>query len=149
VHVFDDADGENQIEIFRAPVLFRSRFHAGGEFLRLLAAPDLNAGRPQLGGNGREKILRDRLVHEQRLHRVADGGALNLRVEADLLRHGDRRLVVDIDVADAFVVLDHGNARILRDGADQLLASARNDEVYIVFELEQLVDKAAVFRLGD
>src|SRR3990170_641656 len=36
---------------------------------------------------------------------------------------------VDVDVAHAFVVLDHGHARMLRDEANEALSAARNREV--------------------
>ena len=51
---------------------------------------------------------------------------------------------VHVDVAHALVVLDHRDARVLGDVADQALAAARDAEIDQVVELHQLGDRLAI-----
>ncbi len=52
-------------------------------------------------------------------------------------------------MADAFVVLDHRDLRIGHHGADQILAAARDNQIDILFQLQQLVDQCVIFKLDD
>ncbi len=118
LHVFDDPDRENQIEIFLRPVVFRGpldpRHHRAG----LFTTTDLDAGRLKLGDHRRQKFRRDRFVHQQGFHGIADRGALNLGVEADALGCFQRRVFIDVHVTNSLVVLDHRNSGIRHHGAD-------------------------------
>ena len=125
----DDLDGEDQLEELLAEVLGLRGLHPRRELLRPRAAADLDAGLAVRREHLLEERRGDLLVHQQRLHRVADARALHLGVEADLDRHRDVGRLVDVDVADPLVVEDHRDRRALDDGADQLLAAARDDEV--------------------
>ena len=68
---------------------------------------------------------------------VADPGALHLGIHHNLLGHFQIRLLVHINMANAFVMFDHRNFGIRRHGANQILAAARNDEIDAVVELEE------------
>ncbi len=52
-------------------------------------------------------------------------------------------------MADAFIVLDHRDFRIGHHGADQILAAARDNQIDIIFQLQQLVDQCVIFKLDD
>jgi hypothetical protein len=83
-------------------------------------------------------------VHEQALQGVANAGALHLGVLDDgqgLLLIG---VLVDIDVADALVVLEDRHGRILDHGPDEPLAAARDDHVYVLVQGQQVLDRGPV-----
>ena len=74
---------------------------------------------------------------------------LYLRVHHDVLRHLQVRVAIHEDMADALVMLDHGNLRAFRHGADQSLATARHAQVHEMREREKLLDGVAVCRRHD
>ena len=84
----------------------------------------------------RKAASRDGLGHQQGLHGVAGGRALDLGVQADGLGHGWIRIGVHVDMADPLIVLDHGYRGLLPDRLHQGLAAAGNDQVHelILFE---------------
>ena len=133
-------DREDQVRIFRRPILLgrpnnsfvRQQCH------RLCATANLNARLFQLRDDRRQKLARDRLVHQQRLGRVADCGTLHLRVvgHVDSLLHV--RGAVHVDVADSFAVSKNGNAAVLRNKINQCAGTARNDQVDVAVEREKL-----------
>jgi hypothetical protein len=66
-----------------------------------------------------QKLFRDGFVHEQSLHRVANGGALHFRVHRDFFGHFQIGVGIHKNVADAFVMFDDGNFAALGHGANQ------------------------------
>ena len=84
-------------------------------------------------------------MHQQSLHCVAHRRTLHLGVEANALGGFQRRLGIDVDVANALVVLDHRNFRIRHHRANQVFAAARDDQVDVRFELQQLVHERVLF----
>jgi hypothetical protein len=109
------------------PVLRRDR--AGHEGPAARAGVDGHPGARQALAQGRQHLVRHVLVDEQGLHGVADPGPLDLGVVGDVDRHGGVGGPVHVGVAQALVVLDHGDAAVLGDHADQPLAAARDDQV--------------------
>ena len=94
----------------------------------------------------RHEVRRDRAIHEDGLDRVAHTRPLDLRVRDD---RGRAFLIcggVDVDVTDALVVLDHRDARVLGDEADEPLAAARDAQVDQLVEHDELRDR---FTIGD
>ena len=61
----------------------------------------------------------DGLVHEHRLDGIAGGGIVRFGVVDDVERHVEIRGSIDVDVADAFGMAQHGDARIGLDVAHQ------------------------------
>jgi len=51
---------------------------------------------------------------------------------------------VDVDVADALVVLDDRDTRVLGDVADEALAAARNAKIDQLVELDEICDGLAL-----
>ena len=129
VKVADHADGEDQVEVFPIPVLLRGRLRLRQDRPRFLAAADYDAGLPELPGRERQERPGDALMDEERLHRVADSRPLRFCIHADPDGHVQIRSLVDEDVADPLVVLDHRDLRIPDNGADQLLPAAGDDHV--------------------
>ena len=83
-------------------------------------------------------------MNEQRFHGVADARPLDLGVRADPDGHVQIGAGIDKDVADALVVLDHGDPGLADHGADEILAPPGDDEVDVLLELQQHVDGLAV-----
>ena len=75
-------------------------------------------------------VLQDgKVVDQDRLGRAAHAGAPHLGVEAHGLRHPGVGGLVHIDMADAFEVAEHRNARILLNTRHKALATTRHDQV--------------------
>jgi hypothetical protein len=82
-------------------------------------------------------------VDDEVLDGVAHARPLHLGVEADALGH---RLVgarVDVEMANALEVLDHGNAALFHDHALECLTAARDDDVDAVVAPEEGADDVA------
>ena len=81
----DDADRHLQVEVLGVPVVGCSprRPALAGRGARPLVADQLDARVPQLARRPRQQRLGDGGVDQQRLGRVADAGALDLRVVGD------------------------------------------------------------------
>ncbi len=88
----------------------------------------------QFRGDSGKKLGSDRLVHQQGLHGVADGGPLDFGIHRYVLRHLQIRFAIDIDMANAFIVFDHRNFRALSDCPDETFAAARHTKVHILCE---------------
>ena len=138
LHAADDLDGDLQIEILRAVVLFRRLGKGGIDLAALGAGDDLDAFFAQGGDAAGKGCGGDRLVDEQALAGVAHGGALGLGVDED----GDRLVEVarlfDIDVAVARARLDDGDGGVFHGVADEPRAAAGDDDVYIPLHLQKL-----------
>ncbi len=133
----DGLDREDEVEVFRAPVLLGREFGAGPVLYDRGIAADLDTvGTEQVGERGAED-LRDVRVDEHGLDGVADAGFLALAIDDDVRRHVEVAALVDVDVADAVVVLDDGHAGHADDALDEALAAARDDEVEILVHLRQ------------
>ncbi len=68
---------------------------------------ELDVAGVELGGDAGQEFRGDRLVDQQRLDRVAHPGTLAFGIDHDVLRHLEVSLAIDIDMADALVMLDH------------------------------------------
>src|SRR5262245_54477673 len=88
-------------------------------------------------------------MNEERLHGVAHRRALYFGVHTNPLRHLEGRIGIHVDMAYAFIVLDHRHFRMGDHGANQLLAAAWDDEINILFQLQQLLDESMLFRLNN
>ncbi len=73
---------------------------------------------------------------------------MDFRIECNLLSHGRIGVGVNVDVANALVMLDHGNPRTLRHGSNQVFSPARDAQVYIFSKGQQLRDGGPI-RGGD
>src|SRR5574344_165324 len=96
------------------------------------------------GPDHREEERRELLVDEQAFRGVADAGALGLRVVENGQRHAEVALVVDVDVADALVVLEDRHERRLAHRADEPLAAAGNRDVDEADAADELRDGGMV-----
>ena len=83
-------------------------------------------------------------VDEELLGGVAHAGALGLGVDQYPLGHYGIGGLVDVDEADAGVVLDDRDGGVLRDEADERFAAAGDDAVDELVELEEVVERGAV-----
>ncbi len=84
------------------------------------------------------------LVHQQRLHGVADAGPLALGVLADCKGLFEVGALVDIGVAVALVMLQDGHPRHVGHRANQALAAAGNNDIHVVFHLDQFLHRLAI-----
>src|SRR2546426_631151 len=132
-----DGDAEHEVQVLGVPVGVGGGFELGDEGAARRIAAQLAAARAERGGDPGQELRRDRLVHEQVLDRVAHARPLDLRVEADALRHGEVGALVHVEVADALEVLHHRDAALFEDGVLERLAAARDDYVDAVVALEQ------------
>ena len=119
----------------------------GGDGLR--AAAQANAFFLHARGEQREKTASDGLVDQNGFHGIAGGGIVGLGVVDDVDGHVEVRGGVDVDVADAFGMAEHGDARIGLDVADQVVTAARNDQIDEIVELAGVRDLGALLDIGD
>ena len=78
----------------------------------------------------RQNLRGDAARHQQRFHGVAHAQALRLGVVRDLDGLFNIGLVVDVDMAHAVEVLNHGDARFTQQAFNQALAAARHDDIH-------------------
>ena len=88
----------------------------------------------QRRGDSGQQYSSDSAIDEQRFGRAADGYAPHFGVENDALRFFRVGRFVDVDVAIAFEMREHRDARFDLDTSDQALAAARHDEIECAFE---------------
>ena len=124
VQVCDDLDGQHQVQIFGVPISLDGLLHRRHDFACFFVASKLHAGVDKPLRHFGQEFARDGLVHQQRLSRVANGGALTLGVNDDAPGHGQVGLAVDVHVAVARVMLDDGDGGRFHDGADKLFSAA-------------------------
>ena len=97
------------------------------------------------------ELLRNCLVDQNTLHRIADGGTGALGIEEDAGTHVQVCLIVDIDVAHALAGADHWYAGLLGHGPDQPGATPGDQHVHIAVQVHQLIGGlvAGVLHQGD
>ena len=83
-------------------------------------------------------------MHQQAFGGVADPRTLALRVDENPHSHWQVGGCVDIDVADAVVVLDDRHLGFGHDALDQRLAAARNGHVDVLRHLQELPHGIAI-----
>ena len=88
-------------------------------------------------------------MHEQRLHRIADRRARNLRIQSDFLRHGKVGVLVDEGVADAAARLQDRHRASLHDGADESRTAARNHDIQEAVEVQHRLDTLPIGRVDE
>ena len=88
-------------------------------------------------------------MDQQRLGRVADARTLDLGVEDDPGRHLRVGRGVDVDRADALVMLHDRHLRLGGDAADQALAAPRDRQVDVLGQGQQVADRRAVGRADE
>ena len=131
VHVRHHLDGENGRKIFRAPVKFSSVMDVWQKCPGALAATQLHPGQCISPSQVRQYGGGDALRHQQSFHGVAGAVSMGLGVDGDAQCLVDVSLVVDIDMAVAIQMLDHGHAGIGADALDQGLAAAGHDHIHV------------------
>ena len=72
------------------------------------------------------------MVYEQRFHRIADGGPLDFGVHGDFFGHFQIGVGIHIDMANAFVMLNHRDFRAFRNRADQFFPAARHAKIDVL-----------------
>ena len=131
----DMGDAASKSTTFAAMIL--SRYSAGQSssvaasravgFLRGGVAADLAPGLDTLATSGPRMCRRGVAIDEQRLGGPAYARPAQLRVQDNLFAMRVRG-AVDIDVARAFEMREHGYAGLLLDAGDEALAAARHDQ---------------------
>ena len=101
------------------------------------------------GADSGQKVVGDGLVHKQRFHGVAGRITLSLRVVADGDGHREIGVFVDVRVADAVQVPNHGDGGFFFQACDETLAAAGNDDVHIAIGRNEGTDEGAVRGRGD
>ena len=149
LHALHHLDRQNQREEFPAVILRRGRVDLRTELAGLRAAPHVHLGLLQFPNQLGQPRARDRLVDQQGLHRVAGGGTLHFGVQTNPFCHRRIGVGIHIDMADAFIVLDHGNRGLLRHRLHERVAAARDDEIHVPILLEQRQHHLAVGPLDE
>src|SRR5262249_27214846 len=130
IHRIDDFYGDDEREIFRVPVLGRRGFGGGVDGAGAVVAANFHAGDGEIGTDFLKIFLRGVLVKDDFFRGVSDGAAGGARFAvdadfADFLFHVVGR-GIDVHVAVAGEMLEHGDRAVGDDGADQALAAAGN-----------------------
>ena len=148
-----DFHRQHEVEVFLVPIGGGGRGDldaaAVEQGLRRFVAAQLDVGLGQALGQAGQHVGGDGLVNQQRLGGVANPGPVYFRVEDDLLRHRGVGVGVDVNVANALVMLDDRHVRALCHGTNETLAAARNAEVNEARERKQLGDGTAIGRRHD
>ena len=105
-----------------------------------LAAAQLHPLRPQRPGRRGQIGRRDLRVDQKGFDGVAHRRILRLPVHREVHRHLHIRRLVHVEVADAVGVAEDGDARILLDEADELVAPPGDEQVDGVVPREEGVD---------
>lgn len=139
VHVLDDLDAALKSAVLVLHGLGRGRAERE-QIAQFGTGVDLDALLlQQVADVGEELALHQVLVDEQRLHGVAGGRVVALRVADYLQRLAQVRFFVDVHVADAFGVAHHRDVLTLRlDAAHQLAGAARDYQVDVLLHREQV-----------
>src|SRR5512143_1256451 len=106
LHAFHNFYVQDQVVIFRVPVLVRSRLDIGYDGLGLLTSTDLDTGFFHPSDDSWQKCFGYVLMHKHGLHGITGARPLDLGVKTYFLRHLEISLAVNIHMADAFIVLD-------------------------------------------
>ena len=129
VETVDDADRDDRVEIFRAPVLFARRRHPRIGLTRRRIAAHGAAGLDQRVDQLPQQERGDRAMHEQGFGCAADPGSPHLGVDDDPQRLVEIHGTIDVDMHDAFEMGEHRHPRLTLNALDQALSSARHDHV--------------------
>ena len=145
VQRIDDADGDHIVQILGLPVRLRGALarDARHQRLRPRVGLHLHARHVQRARHGRQRLRRRVLVHQQRLRRVACRRVLGLRVHGHARRHPDVARRIEVDVAHAVTVAQHGDAAVVHDVAHKAVRAARDDEVDVLVHGQHRADLLA------
>src|SRR5262245_29133072 len=77
-------------------------------------------------------------MDQEGLQGVAGAGTLDLRIQGDLLRHVQVRIVIHKEMTDPLVMTDYGNLGVLPDHLHEAIPTAGNDQINegVLFEEE-------------
>ena len=144
IDVFDDPNRENRRKVFGAPVVLGSGNRRDANFLQdrpcFLAASELHPFFQIQRTDPREKRAGNFPRDEQRLHGVAGGVALGLRVERNLDGHVEISGRVDVHMTDSVEVLNDRDASFPGDSFDEALSASRYDHVHPLRACDECAD---------
>src|SRR5439155_18007669 len=133
----NNGDAQLQREELAPEVVVGGGAHVGPAPTGRLVPDELDAvAREYVARLGQERVG-DRLVHEERLRRVAHARAAGLRVHEDVERHVEVGGGVDVHVAVAVAVDDRGDGRVLAHALEEGVTTARDEAVDGAGELHQ------------
>ncbi len=133
IEIRDHFYGENQVQVFRSPVLFDGAFDVDDLF-GFLAAPDFNAFPCQGFLDLRQENRGDISMNQKGFSGVAHRNVLAFAVNRNFYRHVNVRFPVDIDMADAIGMSQHGDPGVVHDITDKRIASPGYDKIDIVIQ---------------
>ena len=145
-HTIDDSHGEDRVEIFGTPILFRCRFDVRIQGQRFRIAAQFAAGGAQIGKDRRQHDAGDRAIDQQGFGRAADRDAAHLGVQHDLARLLGVGCAIDIGVAEAFEMGDDRDAALALHPLYQRGAAPRHDDVDDSAHLKHQANRGAVPR---
>ena len=129
---------QNIIQIFRAPVFFRSRDHIGTGSLSLSVASQFYLFLGQLSSGLRQEFFYDGLMDHQRLTGIADTDTLGLGIIQDLHCHVLVSRGIHINVAVTGTGLDNRYGTLSHHSADQSGTATRDQHIHILIHLHKL-----------
>ncbi len=130
VEVCNDADREDEVEVFCAPVVFGGREGVGENLKGVGASAELDALLAESRGEARQEGGGDGAIDEEGFDGVADAGALAFGVDGEGLGHVGIGVVVDVEVADAIVVFDDGDASVFDHNLNKAVTATGDEEVH-------------------
>src|SRR5437016_10693370 len=136
IKVGNDLDRQNQIRIFRCPVILACgenvRFRHQGNASR--TATYLHSGVPQFREHSWQELASNVLVDKQRFRCITGRSVLNFGVESDSQGFLDVSVAVHINVTDSFAMSQDRDASVLSHKSDQLAAPSWNNEVHLTLQ---------------
>ena len=128
-HSVHDPHRQDGGQVFGGPVGLIRFGRLGDQAAGLGVAAQFAAGLDEVGGDGGQQALGGGAVHQQGLGGAADRDAAHLGVDDDAAGDVEVGGGVQIGVAQALEVAQHGRFRLGLNAGDQALAAARDDQV--------------------
>ena len=149
VDASDHFDRDDRRKKLGGVVVVRGWLGGAEQRLSFCATADFDMLAGQHGGDWRKQFGSARTGNKQRFGGVTGAVTLRLGVLDDTHGHVGVGRVVEINVAIAVEMLDHRHARFGEKSGDQSFAAARNNDVDVLAQCDQVADSGTVGGVND
>ena len=122
-------DRNNRIEIFRSPIILRSRFDLRTYFTNSFISTDLDPVFTQLFNDRQQRLFQHTAVNYKRFTCVADSHPLCLCIFDNICRHTDICRLIHIHMTVSRSCFNNRNRTVCHNICDQTCASSRDKHI--------------------